>query len=256
MRTFLLFALTLLAAPAGAHVDAPLRVATQTELHQRLVPSPAADAGVASGSAAAKTVALTLDACGGGFDRPLMEFLVARRIPATIFVTSKWMARNPDGILLLKAHPDLFEIEDHGADHVPAVIGANARVYGIRGAPDVAHLRAEVLGGAGAIERAFGSAPRWYRGATAVYDPLGLATIDSLGLKVAGFSVNADAGATLAKSAIIGRLAAVRDSDVIIAHMNKPNSDSAEGLAVGLDRLLARGFRFTRLGDRALARTA
>jgi hypothetical protein len=35
--------------------------------------------------------------------------------------------------------------------------------------------------------------------------------------------------------------------------MNKPASDSAEGLSVGLDRLLARGFRFVKLGETALA---
>jgi hypothetical protein len=29
--------------------------------------------------------------------------------------------------------------------------------------------------------------------------------------------------------------------------MNKPASDTAEGLSVGLDRLVARGFRFVKL---------
>ena len=40
---------------------------------------------------------------------------------------------------------------------------------------------------------------------------------------------------------------AVRDGDVIIAHMNRPASDSAEGLAAGLSELLRKGYAFVRL---------
>jgi hypothetical protein len=45
----------------------------------------------------------------------------------------------------------------------------------------------------------------------------------------------------------------VRDGDVIIAHMNKPASQTAEGLSVGLARLQAAGFRFITLRDARLA---
>lgn len=215
------------------------------ELHQRLTTTDR-DAG--------KAVALTLDACGDGFDRDLIAYLIDRRIPATLFVTRKWLERNPAGIALLKLHPELFEIEDHGANHVPAVIGVGRRVYGIPGAPDLAHLKSEVVGGASAIQQAFGVTPRWYRGATAEYDAEAMRAIEAMGYRIAGFSVNADAGATLPRRVIVARLNAVRDGDVIIAHMNKPASDSAEGLATGLDLLVARGFGFVKLGERNLVR--
>jgi hypothetical protein len=68
-----------------------------------------------------------------------------------------------------------------------------------------------------------------------------------LGYKIAGFTVNADNGATSKKIAIEKRLGRVKASDVIIAHMNKPASDTAEGLAVGLADLLKAGFVFVRL---------
>jgi hypothetical protein len=71
--------------------------------------------------------------------------------------------------------------------------------------------------------------------------------IDKLGYKIGGFSVNADSGATLKKLAIEQRLEHVKAGDVIIAHMNKPASESAEGLAVGLAHLLKKGFVFVRL---------
>jgi hypothetical protein len=44
----------------------------------------------------------------------------------------------------------------------------------------------------------------------------------------------------------------VKDGDIIIAHMSKPASDSAEGLSVGLTHLLKQGFHFVRLDQVAL----
>lgn len=194
-----------------------------------------------------KVAALTLDACGGKFDVELIGYLIAHRIPATIFATKKWLDRNPAGVSLLKANEDLFEIEDHGANHIPSVVGAGRRVYGILGNVDVAHLEREVLGGANAVRAVTGEAPRWYRGATAEYDAVAINVIKGMGYQIAGFSINADAGATLRRAAIIARLRVVRSGDIIIAHVNKPASDTAEGLSVGLDRLVARGFRFVKL---------
>ena len=194
-----------------------------------------------------EVAALTLDACSGSFDAELIHFLIVHRIPATIFATKKWLDRNPAGVALLKQHADLFEIEDHGANHVAPVVGAGRSVFGIPGNPDLAHLEREVLGGANAVAMITGESPRWYRGATAEYDPAAIKAIEAMGYRIAGFSVNADVGATLPRAAIVARLDQVKSGDIIIAHMNKPASETAEGLSEGLQRLLARGFRFVRL---------
>lgn len=194
-----------------------------------------------------KRIALTLDACSGKYDDDLIDFLIRERIPATIFATKKWLGRNRHGVSVIKAHLDLFDVEDHGEKHIPAVIGAGRKVFGIPGEPDVIHLRREVLEGARAVEEAIGVAPHWYRGATAEYDSQAIEEIDKLGYKIAGFSVNADFGASSKKTAIEKRLERVQGGDVIIAHMNKPASDSAEGLAAGLAYLLKAGFVFVRL---------
>ena len=76
--------------------------------------------------------------------------------------------------------------------------------------------------------------------------------IEQSGFKVAGFSINADSGATLGATAIAKRLKQVKSGDIIIAHMNKPDSDSAEGLSLGLLQLKAKGFRFVRLDETQL----
>ncbi|ADE10316.1 polysaccharide deacetylase family protein [Sideroxydans lithotrophicus] len=194
-----------------------------------------------------KKIALTLDACSGKFDSNMIDFLIKNRIPATIFATKKWLNRNPLGLSVIKAHLDLFDVENHGEKHIPAVIGAGKSVYGIPGEPDVVHLRREVIEGGKAVEKATGIAPHWYRSATAEYDAQAISEIDKLGYKIAGFSVNADDGATSKQRTIEKRLARVKAGDVIIAHMNKPASDSAKGLSVGLAYLLKAGFTFVRL---------
>jgi peptidoglycan/xylan/chitin deacetylase (PgdA/CDA1 family) len=235
-------------AASATPAEEPVTPVRPVELHQRIVPQ--------QGSAEQR-VALTLDACSGHFDADLLDLLIRERIPATLFVTRRWIRRNAPAVALIKAHPDLFEVEDHGANHVPAVIGPGREVYGIAGMADLAQLRSEVGEGARAVEQAFGVKPRWYRGATALYDPQAIAEIERMGLRIAGFSVNADAGATLPRAVIEKRLQGVRGGDVIIAHMNKPDSDTAEALAVGLPEIRQRGLVFVRLEQvelRVLAR--
>jgi peptidoglycan/xylan/chitin deacetylase (PgdA/CDA1 family) len=209
------------------------------EIHDRIAAVPGID----------RRVALTLDACSGGYDADLIEFLIRNRIPATIFATKKWIDRNPLAVSTLKAHLDLFDIEDHGESHIPAVIGAGRKVYGIPGEPDLLHLRREVLLGAQAVEQATGVPPHWYRGATGEYDQQAADEIRRLGYGIAGFSVNADAGATLSRSAVMDRMRHVRGGDVVIAHMNKPNSQTAEGLRPALIELLRHGLVFVRLDE-------
>ncbi len=232
MKPLLLIILTMTLAPLSVSAEQhPI------EIHDQLAPQPESN----------MRIALTLDACLGKYDNDLINFLIRNRIPATIFATKKWLDQNPLGLSVIKAHLDLFDVEDHGENHIPAVIGAGRRVYGIPGEPDVSHLQREVTEGARAIEEATGISPHWYRGATAKYDPQAIEEIGKLGYKIAGFSVNADDGATSKKIAVEQKLKHVKGGDIIIAHMNKPASDSAEGLLVGLAYLLKKGFVFVRL---------
>lgn len=200
-----------------------------------------------------QAVALTLDACGGAYDQRLIHLLVQHRVPATLFVTRRWLLRNEAAVREILQHGDLFEFENHGAHHVPAVVGpAGQRLYGMKVQPDGDALRAEIADGAEAVKAATGRAPRYFRGAGAAYDSTGLQTVQALGLRVAGFSVNADAGATYPSSVVAQRLRAVKPGDVVIAHMNHPASGTAEGFARALPELLQRGVSFVKLSQTML----
>ncbi len=209
------------------------------ELHHRLSPPNA--------------VALTLDACSGAVDQRLIDLLVELRVPATLFVTKRWLDRNPDAVRQIQQHSDLFEFENHGAHHVPAVVGpASQRLFGMKVQPDEEALRAEVTGGAEAVRAATGRAPRYFRGAGAAYDSAGQHAVQALGYRIAGFSVNADAGATYPATVVAARLRAVKPGDVVLAHMNHPGSGTAEGFARALPELLQRGVVFVKLSQSML----
>jgi peptidoglycan/xylan/chitin deacetylase (PgdA/CDA1 family) len=210
---------------------------------------------IAAGGAAGARVALTLDACDGRTDMRIVDVLVANRIPATIFATGRWIRSNPAALKLLLSHPDLFEIEDHGARHVPA-IDKPIRVYGLVTAGSPAGVRAEVVGGADAVAKATGRRPAWFRGAAAQYTLTSLALIRNLGFKVAGYSLSADEGALLGTHQTAARIAAAKDGDVIIAHVNHPEKPAGAGVAAGVLALKARGFHFVRLDSAGLRSVA
>ena len=193
-------------------------------------------------------VAMTLDACMGKTDFRILDTLVSEKIPATIFVTARWLKHNPEALAILMAHPDLFEIENHGENHIPA-IDVPVSVYGIAAAGSTAAVEQEIEGGRHAIVAATGNEPHWFRGATAKYTKSSMVTINALGERVAGYSVNGDGGSLLGANVTAKHIASAKDGDVIISHINQPTHEAGEGVARGLKALKARGVVFVRLDD-------
>ncbi|WP_240547157.1 polysaccharide deacetylase family protein [Mesorhizobium tianshanense] len=193
-------------------------------------------------------IALTLDACGGQTDTRILSALVENRLPATIFVTAIWLKRNAAALQIMRAHPDLFELENHGGRHVPAV-DTPQRVYGIRSAGSPEAVLAEVESGAAALAGNGQATPKWFRGATAKYSPSAIAMIRKLGFKIAAFSINGDGGSLLGAKETARRIAAAKDGDVIIAHINQPNHAAGEGVEQGVLMLKGKGFTFVRLDE-------
>lgn len=196
----------------------------------------------------APRVALTLDACSGKVDDRILRTLIDNRIPATIFATARWLKRNPAAMAEINAHRDLFEVENHGARHLPAVDEAG-KVYGLAtaGSPDA--VRAEVAGGGDAVAAAIGHTPLWFRGATGKYTASAMALIEQMHYRIAGYSLRADDGASLGTAATARRIEAAHDGDVIIAHVNQPARPAGAGVVEGVLALKSRGFRFVRLED-------
>lgn len=202
-----------------------------------------------SGKTHAPRIALTFDACSGKTDTRIVRTLIDNAIPATIFVTARWLKHNDAALAILKARPDLFEIENHGAMHVPPV-DRPASIYGIAAAGSPQAVAKEVEDGAVAL-RERGFAPHWYRGATAKYTLTSIAGIRTLGFRIAGYSVNGDDGSLLGAKGVEKRYLSARDGDVIISHINQPSHAAGDGVVRGILALKAKGYSFVKLDDAA-----
>ncbi len=185
---------------------------------------------------ASNAMALTLDACGGGTDSRILTALLDRGIPTTIFATALWLHANPEAVQTLQTHPTQFSVQNHGERHLPAVLGSQP-VYGLAPAGTKDAIKREVERGAEAIIAAGFPPPTWYRCATARYSPEAIELIDQLGFQVAGFSVNADAGASLPAATVTKHIGAATTGDVIIAHINQPHRPSGAGVAASIATL-------------------
>jgi peptidoglycan/xylan/chitin deacetylase (PgdA/CDA1 family) len=199
---------------------------------------------------AEKKIALTLDACGSkndGYDRDLIEFLAAENIPASLFVNARWIDKNPQLFRTLSANP-LFDLQNHGRKHLPASVNGRS-AYGLPGTATIGALVDEVAAGRAKIAGLTGVETTYFRSGTAYYDEVAIEVIQRLGQKIAGFSVLGDAGTTYTAEQIEQTLALVQANDIIIAHMNHPERQTAEGLIPALGRLRTAGFRFVTLRD-------
>jgi len=195
-----------------------------------------------------KKIALTLDACGSkndGYDRDLIDFLTAEKIHATLFINARWIDKNPQLFKALAANP-LFDLENHGLHHLPASVNGRS-AYGLKGTANIGELVEEVDTNRRKLAGLTGVTPTWFRSGTAYYDEVAVKVIQRLGQKIAGFSVLGDAGTTYTAEQIERTLTLVQANDIIIAHMNHPEHQTAEGLIPALRKLRAEGFNFVTL---------
>lgn len=209
--------------------------------------------GTATGAGGRPTAALTFDACGGpsptssgcGADQALLALLRRYAVPATLFLNARWIAANP-GLTDELVHDPLFEIGNHGTRHQP--LSVNGRTaYTEQGTADVGAVFDEIAGNRERLTQLLGRPPAWFRSGTAHYDEVAVQIVGALGERVAGFSVNGDAGTTFSAAQVAVAVGACRDGDIVISHFNRPEHQTAAGYAAVLPRLVDRGYRFVTL---------
>jgi peptidoglycan/xylan/chitin deacetylase (PgdA/CDA1 family) len=198
-----------------------------------------------------KVLALTFDACGGprgsNYDEKLIQYLENEKIPATLFLSGRWMNANPDLLQALSRNP-LFDIENHGLNHKPcSAMGRSA--YGIRGTKNVGEVFDEIQLNASRIQGITGHKPKYYRPGTAYSDEVCVEIAHALGYEVVNFSVRGDAGATYSKKQVKEALFNSAPASIILMHMNQPESQTAEGVMEAIPELRKRGFGFVKVSD-------
>lgn len=199
-----------------------------------------------------KEIALTFDACGGSFrssqyDEQLIAYLTENRIPATLFINARWIKSNPEIFKALSTNP-LFEIANHGTAHRPLSVNGKS-IYNIAGTSSPEEVEREINGNGDLIEKLTGKRPRFFRSGTAYYDEQAVAIARQSGVEIGGFSVLGDAGATFSAEKVAYQITNAKSGDIILLHMNHPESGTREGVKEAVEKLKAQGFNFVRLSD-------
>lgn len=180
-------------------------------------------------------IALTFDACGGGYDAELINVLREFHVPATLFLAHPWIVAHPDVTRELVADP-LFQIENHGTRHVPLTVAGQA-AYGIHGTVSAAEAVSEVHVNATTL-REFGVHSMWFRSGTAHYDDVTVRMVREGGGRIAGFSVNGDFGASASPTQVAQQITQAPEGAIVLAHMNHPHSGTAAGVRQALELML------------------
>ncbi len=192
----------------------PVLLSTCTILLAGLV---AAGHGVAqvirSGPGACKAIAFTFDLCpvreGDGYDVPLIDSLIAKRMPATFFLSGRWMATHETQVRELLAVP-FFEIGTHGQvhAHLPRL--------------DADRQRAEIEGPVTRLRTEYGNQATLFRPPYGEYNDLTVEVVRSLGLQFLLWNVvSGDPDPRLSRTRMRESIqAAVRNGSIIVFHAN------------------------------------
>lgn len=200
-----------------------------------------------------KFIAFTFDACGGkngnGYDKELIDFLSYEKVPATLFVSGKWIDAQFDTFLSL-SRDTLFEIENHGLNHKPCSIDGES-IYGIHGTSDVEEAFDEIEANARKIKAITNSDPLFYRSATAFIDEACARMAGELGITAVSFQVLSGDAVPFTSVAVIEEnvLKNIKPGAIIIMHFNHPEWNTYEAMKKIVPELRKRGYSFVQLKD-------
>jgi peptidoglycan/xylan/chitin deacetylase (PgdA/CDA1 family) len=168
---------------------------------------------VTAGPRACPAVALTYDLCPvrgkPGFDAELINLLTSRRIPATFFVSGKWITRHDADVKQLLAVP-YFEVGTHGNVH------AHLPLH------DAAYQTREISGPITLLKSGYGREARLFRPPYGEFDDATVDVVKSLGLQFILWTIKSgDPDPALSAESILTRInRQVKPGSIIVMHAN------------------------------------
>lgn len=168
---------------------------------------------IKSGPPTCRGVALTFDLCpvrkGSGYDQPLMDYLITHRIPATFFMSGKWMARHDAEVDHLLGM-GFFEVGTHGEVH------AHLPMH------DAEEQRTEILGPVKRLREHYAHEATLFRPPYGEYNDVTVAVVNMLGLRFVQWNIESgDPDPTASAEQILARVAArAKPGSIIIFHAN------------------------------------
>jgi peptidoglycan/xylan/chitin deacetylase (PgdA/CDA1 family) len=168
---------------------------------------------IKSGPASCPGVALTFDLCpvrgGSGYDQALIDYLIEHQIPATFFLSGKWIAKHDEQVKTLLQTP-FFELGTHGDIHAHLPLHT------------AEEQKQEILGPVRLVKAKYGQQTSLFRPPYGEYNDETVQMVNALGLKFILWNVvSGDPDPTLSATQIEDRLAKrTRNGSIIVMHAN------------------------------------
>ncbi len=168
---------------------------------------------IKSGPSSCPGVALTFDLCpvrnGTGYDQALIDYLVEQKIPATFFMSGKWIAKHDRQVKALLQIP-FFEVGTHGEVHAHMPLHS------------AEEQKQEILGPVRLLKAKYSHNATLFRPPYGEFNDETVNVVRALGLQFILWDVvSGDPDPTLTAIQIEGRLKRyVRKGSVIVMHAN------------------------------------
>lgn len=199
--------------PFGLFVVCAVALAVHTHPAQAQV--------IKAGPPSCPAVALTYDLCpvrmASGFDTELIDFLIANKIPATFFMSGRWMARHGAEVKRLLAVP-FFEIGTHGEVHAHLPMQEREE------------QQQEIMGPVRLLKAKYGRRATLFRPPYGEYNDQTVEAVKALGLRFILWSIESgDPDPTLSAEAIVARVQKrIKPGSVIVLHANGKGKHTRE----------------------------
>lgn len=176
---------------------------------------------ITSGPSSCPGIALTFDLCpvrqGPGYDQPLVDYLTDHGIPATFFLSGRWIAKHSTQVEhLLKI--EFFEIGTHGDVH------AHLPMH------NAEEQRKEILGPVKSLRRLYAREARLFRPPYGEYDNVTVELVRNLDLKFIQWNIESgDPDPMLAADQIVARIEKrAKPGSIVVLHANGKGKQTRE----------------------------
>jgi len=187
-------------------------------------------------------IALTFDACPTGredeYDEKVVDVLVREKVPATLFMSGRWIEKNKDMAKSLAANPQ-FEIANHAFWHPHMLEKDDERIQREL-------KRTQVI-----IKKVTGKRPKYFRPPFGEVDERLTRLAAEAGLVTVQYDIaSGDPDPDLsAKRIIRGVIGEAKGGSIVVFHMNKNGSRTAEVLPEVIKQLREKGFELVTVGE-------
>jgi peptidoglycan/xylan/chitin deacetylase (PgdA/CDA1 family) len=187
-------------------------------------------------------IAITFDACPTSlpdeYDKKVVDILIKEKVPATIFMSGRWVEKNPEKAKFLAAQPQ-FEIAAHSYYHPHMTEKPDDRI--IR-----EFKRTQAI-----IKKTTGKTPRYFRPPYCEVNERVVRLASLAGLTTIQYDVaSGDPDPKLTPRKIVqGVLQDAKNGSIIVFHMNHKGVHTAEVLPEVINGLREKGFTLVTIGE-------